>query len=92
MKKKILAVMLAVLLVLTGAVPGMTARAGDSDESYDVTKPVINSIEVDRQGETLSEGDTVTISVDAYDAEMEIKSVKVGLKKENSVSTYFFVL
>lgn len=89
MKKKILAVMLAVLLVLTGAVPGMTARAGDSDESYDVTKPVINSIEVDRQGETLSEGDTVTISVDAYDAEMEIKSVKVGLRKENSVSTYF---
>ncbi len=88
MKKKILAVMLAAVLAVAGAVPGMTASAGDSDESYDVTKPVINSIEIDRQGETLSEGDTVTISMDAYDAEMGIKSVKVGLRRENSKSTY----
>ncbi len=83
MKKKILAVMLAVLLVLTGAVPGMTARAGDSDEDYDITKPVINSIEIDKQGETLTVGDTVTIYVDAYDAGVGIDYVEISLTSAN---------
>lgn len=66
MKKKILAVMLAVLAV-AGAVPVITARAGNSDENYDVTKSVINSIEIDRQGETLSVGDNLRISIQLND-------------------------
>ncbi|MCI8668816.1 MAG: leucine-rich repeat domain-containing protein [Lachnospiraceae bacterium] len=81
--KKILAVMMAAVLAVVGTVPAMTARAGDSDENYDVTKPVINSIEIDKQGETLTVGDTVTIYVDAYDVGVGIDYVEIMLWWEN---------
>lgn len=84
MKKKFLAVILAMVLTLAGAVPAVTARAGDSDEDYDITKPVINFIEIDKQGETLTVGDTVTIYVDAYDAGVGIDYVEIMLKENTS--------
>lgn len=83
MKKKILAVMLAAVLAVAGTVPAITARAGDSDEDYDITKPVINSIEIDKQGETLTVGDTVTIYVDAYDVGVGIDYVEIDLASPN---------
>lgn len=47
---------------------------------YDNTAPVIDDISMDKQGETLKDGDTVTISVAAYDPESEVKSVSVEIR------------
>lgn len=69
----------------------------DSDESekavplaYDITKPVIESVELVQNGQTLKNGDTVELKVKAYDTESEIQSVTASFygKQKDSYNIY----
>ncbi len=50
--------------------------------SSDVNKPVIEGFELVQQGQTLHEGDTVEVHVDAYDADSGIREVEVYLSED----------
>lgn len=50
---------------------------GTATRSYDVTAPVIRSVEVLEAGQVLEPEDTVHFKVNAYDAESEIKSIAI---------------
>ncbi len=61
---------------------GNTADDSSTDETTgkaDVNKPVIESVELVQQGETLHEGDTVEVRVKAYDADSGIAEVRISM-------------
>lgn len=71
------------------------SQSGAESEStaplaYDVTKPVIESVELVQNGQTLKNGDTVELKVKAYDTESGIKSVtaKFGSFQEDNGYTF----
>lgn len=57
------------------AEPDSELKSSAKGENYDIIAPVINSIALDKQGKTVTAGDTVTISVDAYDTGVGIEGV-----------------
>lgn len=80
------------LAVLWTAVPPIMGHAeGETtegtSENYDVTAPVINTIECDKQGQTVRPGDKVKITVDAYDAGVGIDSVYVIISSQKKDHT-----
>ncbi len=50
-----------------------------SSGNYDVTKPVIEEVILEEQGQTVNVSDTIHIKVKAYDAESEIRQVKIDI-------------
>lgn len=67
-------------LIVAQAEVEVSDAAPQTEENFDITSPVINSISIDKQGQTVLDGDTVTISVDAYDAGVGIEQVEVSLR------------
>lgn len=53
---------------------------------YDTTAPVIESVSIDKQGETIGEDDTFKISIKAYDSDSGIQdiSLHVNTQSENA--------
>lgn len=60
--------------VTTQTKAGVGENAG-----YDLDAPVIESISIDKQGQTVTDGDTVKISVKAYDAGVGIDRISCSL-------------
>lgn len=50
-----------------------------SDGNYDTTKPVIEEVILQEQGQTVNVSDTIHIKVKAYDAESDIREVNVKI-------------
>ena len=50
-------------------------------QNEDINKPVIESVKVVQQDETLHEGDTVQVRVDAYDADSGISYVEIYMRE-----------
>lgn len=71
------------------------ATAEDAAYSFivanaDLVAPVVDKIEINEQGETLKDGDKVTITVEAHDDDSGVDSVEVSLVgRENSLITGF---
>lgn len=61
-----------------------TKPAAERNEGYDLNPPVIESISIDKQGQTLADGDAVKISVKAYDAGVGIEKVFCVLQGGNT--------
>ena len=59
----------------------------ESPTSPDVTKPVIEDFTLMQQGQTLHEGDTVEVRVDAYDADSGIAAVEVYMEEGYETGT-----
>lgn len=55
-----------------------------SDGNYDTTKPVIEEVILQEQGQTVNLSDTIHIKVKAYDAESEIREVIVGIGRRQN--------
>ena len=51
--------------------------------SYDINQPVIESFELEENGQTLSQHDTLHFRMSAYDAESGIKSVTVSVNHDS---------
>ena len=86
--KRLLVGAMACSLLLSG-VGGMNSvyaeeSTSEQDSGYDVDKPVIESISIDKQGQTISKDTPVKISVKAYDLGSGIKSVEISLDSESS--------
>lgn len=65
---------------------GDTSDENDSKETTgnaDVVKPVIEKVELMQQGQTLHEGDTVEVRVDAYDADSGISNVEITMTEDD---------
>ncbi|MDE7434458.1 MAG: hypothetical protein K2N01_01360 [Lachnospiraceae bacterium] len=60
--------------------------------NFDITAPVVDIISIDKQGKTLKDGDTVTISVKAYDPESGVESVMIDMDNYNgSYGSYIWL-
>ena len=90
--KRLLVGAMACSLLLSG-VGGLNSvyaeeTTSEQESGYDVDKPVIESISIDKQGQTISKDTPVKISVKAYDLGSGIKNVKIGVASEASNTSY----
>lgn len=90
--KRLLVSAMACSLLLSG-VGGMNSvyaeeSTSEQESGYDVDKPVIESITIDKQGQTISKDTPVKISVKAYDLGSGIRNVKIGVASEASNTSY----
>ena len=90
--KRLLVGAMACSLLLSG-VGGMNSvyaeeTTSEQDSGYDVDKPVIESISIDKQGQTISKDTPVKISVKAYDLGSGIRSVEICVASEASNTSY----
>ena len=67
-------------------------EAGNSaiaqSENFDVTKPVVEEISIDKQGQTIQSTDSITISVKAYDADSGIDKITFVIGSELNNTSY----
>lgn len=71
--------------IITAVFP-MQGTAAEEDLSvmpfsYDINQPVIESFELEENGRTLSINDTLHFKISAYDADRDIRSITVQIKK-----------
>ena len=90
--KRLLVGAMACSLLLSG-VGGMNSvyaeeTTSEQESGYDVDKPVIESISIDKQGQTISKDTPVKISVKAYDLGSGIRSVEICVASEASNTSY----
>lgn len=90
--KRLLVGAMACSLLLSG-VGGLNSvyaeeTTSEQERGYDVDKPVIESISIDKQGQTISKDTPVKISVKTYDLGSGIKNVKIGVASEASNTSY----
>lgn len=90
--KRLLVGAMACSLLLSG-VSGLNSvyaeeATSEQESGYDVDKPVIESISIDKQGQTISKDTPVKISVKAYDLGSGIKNVQIGVASEASNTSY----
>lgn len=90
--KRLLVGAMACSLLLSG-VGGLNSvyaeeTTSEQESGYDVDKPVIESISIDKQGQTISKDTSVKFSVKAYDLGSGIKNVKIGVASEASNTSY----
>ena len=89
--KRLLVSAMACSLLLSG-VGGMNSvyaeeTTSEQDSGYDVDKPVIESISIDKQGQTISKDTPVKISVKAYDLGSGIKKVQIAIGSDANETT-----
>ena len=90
--KRLLVGAMACSLLLSG-VGGLNSvyaeeTTSEQESGYDVDKPVIESISIDKQGQTISKDTPVKISVKAYDLGSGIRSVEICVASEASNTSY----
>lgn len=90
--KRLLVGAMACSLLLSG-VGGLNSvyaeeATSEQESGYDVDKPVIESISIDKQGQTISKDTPVKISVKAYDLGSGIRSVEICVASEASNTSY----
>ncbi|MCI5517063.1 MAG: hypothetical protein MR427_06155 [Roseburia sp.] len=61
-----------------------------ADGQFDTTAPIIESISIDKQGQTVGESDTFKVSVKAYDQDSDIQEVKISLTSEGTSHYYLY--
>ncbi len=64
------------------------ASAMAQSTNFDVTKPVVEEIAIDKQGQTIQSTDSITISVKAYDADSGIDKIICGMMSEKDDVKY----
>lgn len=57
---------------------------------FDTTAPVIESISIDKQGQTIGEDDTFKVFVKAYDQDSDIQKVKISFTSEGTSHYYLY--
>lgn len=62
----------------------------DTSGQYDTTAPVIESVAIDKQGQTVGENGSFKISLKAYDADSGIQRVTLLLGTEGTYSSYSY--
>ena len=66
--------------------PEVQSDAVMQARTADITKPVVESVEFGQNGQTLHEGDTVSIKVKAYDTESGIRELRVELSYQTGAN------
>lgn len=66
--------------------PQTSGKSAEENQQYDIVKPVIERVESPQHGQTLKEGDTISLYVYAYDSDSGIKDVRVSASYEQGYS------
>ena len=71
--------------------PEVQPNAVMQARTADITKPVVEGVEFEQNGQTLQEGDMLTFKVRAYDTESGIRELRVELRYQTGENEYEFV-
>lgn len=90
--KRVITFLLIAAMVFT--MSGMSGLVKAEEAGYDVTKPVLEELIFEEQGQTVSNDEELHVKVKAYDAETDTENLiikmRFGTKFQNQNSNYLF--